>query len=339
MQVYKFSGTYYNIGYQLGLEGRQAVHHRVAALYQEPPNRSPDEITRFITTGWRCLRETYPQVAEECRGIARGAAVSLYDLMLLLTEELYDQEDLGCTDIAALGSATVDGRALMGHNNDEPGKETEILHLRPTSGPAATVFTLGMVRVSAGANSSGLVLGGNMLLANDVRPGIPRLLLVRAMLDCPSIERAQQVTLDPRRASNYNNVLGDHTGRILDIEGSGTDARFILPQDGVLSHSNHYLHPEMQQHENRKDWPSTLIREQRACSLVRKLKPHSVASFQRILRDHQGYPGSICRHELGESGNSTVFSTIFEIEKGVVWYCQGPPCQTEYEPLRYAGTL
>ncbi len=78
---------------------------------------------------------------------------------------------------------------------------------------------------------------------------------------------------------------------------------------------------------------STRLREHRSCDLMhRDAGRHTVDTLIEVLRDHQGYPVSICRH--GEDA-VTGFSVVFEPEARHFWYAQGRPCQQGYSAIRY----
>lgn len=121
---------------------------------------------------------------------------------------------------------------------------------------------------------------------------------------------------------------------MVNVEGSGTRGRTLVPtSQGILTHTNHYLHPEMQAIEGKGDMRSTTLREQRSCQMMSAMAgQHTVATFQQVLRDHTGYPDSICRHS---DDTITGFSVICEAERRVLWFGKGFPCQATYIPVRY----
>ena len=338
MRLLTFTGDRFEVGVQMGRTFREHVVAGCLDARQNPPPLSKTECQEHLVVAMHLTQRVIPHIWEELRGIAAGARVPLSDLVLSLYEDLWDSEDFetGCTDIAASRAATAEGRLLMGHNNDE-GCESPtpyLLRLAPTGGPVITGVALGGVGFSVGVNEHGLVLMGNQVSAKDVKPGIPRIFLVRAALEQPNLTAALGLLLHPLRSSSYNNVVGDESGQVVSVEGSGTKASTLTPtKDGILTHTNHYLHPAMQAIEGKGDMRSTTLREQRSCQMMtERAGQHTVATFQKVLRDHQGYPNSICRHS---EDTITGFSVICEAEKRVFWFGKGFPCQATYIPVRY----
>lgn len=296
MSILTFRGSHFEVGVQMGSTFREHVWAGCQDARQNPPPMSTAVCQEHLVAAMHLTQQVIPQVWEELRGIAVGAKVPLSDLVLSLYEDLWDSEDFetGCTDIAANRLATADGHLIMGHNNDEgvDAPPPSLLRLAPTGGPVVTGVALGGVGFSVGVNEHGLVLMGNQVSAKDVKPGIPRIFLVRAALNQPSLPTALDMLLHPLRSSSYNNVLGDMSGRVVNVEGSGTMDRTLVPtSQGILTHTNHYLHPEMQAIEGKGDMRSTTLREQRSCQMMSAMAGrHTVETFQQVLRDHTGYP-------------------------------------------------
>ena len=92
------------------------------------------------------------------------------------------------------------------------------------------VFSLGIGPwISVGWNGAGLSLTGNELAPNDERVGVPRLLMVREQLTARTLDEAVAMALRPDRASSYNTVFAHRDGRVVNVEGSATDAESSGP--------------------------------------------------------------------------------------------------------------
>jgi len=339
-RIVEAHGSRYAIGFKIGASCRDLIRRDMAV--ERPRRLSPQEQALFLRDSWDATEKAFPEIAEEIRGGAAGAGVPILGLFRTLTEESYDFEEReirGCTDVVAVPPATVPGIPLvMGHNNDAQlpeGNPDKIVLVRsePDGAPASLQFTFSGFGVAAGLNARGVALGGNHLTADDVRPGIPRLIISRAVLDAPDLLSAQWVCLEDSRASSYNNVLGDASGEVLSQEGSALDSGILRPgPDGLLWHTNHYLHSEMTGHESRaqKDMPNSLNRvywaEQRLKAAQGRIDSEVV---QDILRDHSGAPESICRHD---SPMATAFSVVLEPAKRKAWFLLGRPCKGRYTP-------
>jgi isopenicillin-N N-acyltransferase-like protein len=234
--------------------------------------------------------------------------------------------------MAARGRATLDGTTLIAHTNDlSLSSESRLVILKIQVGdePEILAVSPGGVAISAGYNSAKISLTGNQLDSNDVRPGVPRLLVVRAILGSHTLSEAMTHCLLPQRASSYNNVIADASGEVYSMEGSATDLEAIYIEKDVMAHANHYISPAMRRFElNRSANANSIIRHNRAEYLLRenygKLTPDL---FRKLLADHAGYPTSICKHGME---SFTVFSIIIQVETLKAWIGRGFACETEY---------
>jgi isopenicillin-N N-acyltransferase-like protein len=286
-------------------------------------------------------RNVYPQYVEELQGIAEAAAVPFESVFLSICEELWEKgmwrgRIKGCTDMAARGRATVNGATLLAHTDDlGPESEDDLVILKVQAGdePQFLGVSVGGIGYSAGFNAAGISMTGNEVTSNDVRPGVPRLLLVRAILAARRLGEAMDACLLPQRASNYNNIIGDAWGEVYSMEGSATDCEPIYIQEDILAHANHYISAPMRRFEDdRNDIGGSTIRHYRALRLLREnFGALSPELFQRLLADHANYPASICKH-AGES--VTAFSIIIDLNALKAWIGRGRPCETRYLEYR-----
>jgi isopenicillin-N N-acyltransferase-like protein len=278
-------------------------------------------------------RAVYPQYVEELEGIAEGADLPFDELFLEMCEELWETPAWrGCTDLVARGRATADGSTLIAHTNDlSPDGEKDLVILKVQAGdePEFLGISVGGAGYSAGFNAAGISMTGNQVSCNDIRPGVPRLLIVRAILGARRLEEAMNACLLPQRASNYNNVIADACGEVYSMEGSASDCEPIYIESDVLAHANHYVSLPMRRFEaDHNDISGSVIRYNRSLRLLRenygRLSPEL---FQKLLADHANYPGSICKHGLE---SVTVFSLIINLNERRAWIGRGRPCQTTY---------
>jgi isopenicillin-N N-acyltransferase-like protein len=327
-------GSHREVGRQIGQGCQAQIRGMLASLHLE----LPDGITwpEMLEQSRRYLkfsREVYPQYVEELEGIAEGAEVPFDEVFLSVCEELWESAAWrGCTDMAARGRATLDGSTLVAHTNDllpQAEENLAILKIQAGDEPEFLGVSPGGIAISAGFNAAGISLTGNQLDNNDIRPGVPRLLVVRAILASRYLSEAMDHCLLPQRASSYNNVLADTNGEVYSMEGSATDCEPIYIENDVLAHTNHYVSPAMRCFEaDRNNLSNSALRYNRAIRLLREnygqLTPEL---FQKLLADHAGYPTSICKH--GKE-TVTVFSIIVQPEHLRAWIGRGRACETEY---------
>jgi len=334
LPIIEARGTHREVGLQIGTQCKERLHSMFAGLHKDVPKGATwDAMLEQSKVYLTHSQKVYPQYIDELQGIAEGAEIPFEEVFLLMCEELWEDFSWrGCTDMTARGKATADGSTLIAHTNDLlPQTESKLVMLKVQAGsePEFIGISVGGIAISAGYNAAKISLTGNQLDANDTRPGVPRLLVVRAILGSTTLSEAMTHCLLPSRASSYNNVLADGSGEVYSMEGSATDLEAIYIKDDVMAHANHYTAPSMRRFErDRSVNANSIIRHNRAEYLLRQnygnLTPEL---FRTLLADHAGYPTSICKHGFE---THTVFSIIIQLEHLKAWIGRGHACETEY---------
>jgi len=347
--VIEVAGTHREVGQQIGERMRSTLERMLLRMHDGLPPGV--EWRDMLLKGRLCLahsRAAYPHFVEEIEGVAEGASLPFEELFLMVCEELWEPTawhvsvsmvptaiptvPRGCTDLVARGPATADGSTLLAHTNDlDPEAEQDLVILKVQAGnePEFLGVSAGGLAYSAGFNSAGISMTGNDVSCSDIRPGVPRLLIARAILAARRLGEAMNACLLPLRASNYNNVIADLNGEVYSMEGSATDCEPIYIDENVMVHANHYVSPPMRRFEAYRNYiGDSVIRHNRAIRLLRenygRLSPELL---QGLLADHTNYPSSICKHD---GGSVTVFSIIINLNELRAWIGRGFPCRTTY---------
>ena len=354
MLFFKVSGSHHEVGTQIGEHLKPQLQRVIAWMRSTlPPGVTWEDM---LLKGRLCLahsQSAYPQYVEELEGIAEGADLPFEDLFLSLCEELWEAAAWlgvsplltgqalnqgtspllrGCTDLAARGEATADGATLIAHNNDtSPEAEDYLAILQVQAGdePEFLGVTVGGLGFSAGFNAAGISMTGNAVSCRDIRAGVPRLLLARAILGARRLGEAIDACLLPQRASNYNNIIADANGEIYSMEGSATDCEPIYIEDNILVHSNHYVSWPMRPFEaTPQHTGNSIFRFYRSRRLLQEnYGTLSPLLLQKLLADHANYPAGVCKHD---TASTTVFSIIINLDERRAWIGRGRPCQTTY---------
>jgi isopenicillin-N N-acyltransferase-like protein len=348
--VLEFQGSFREVGLQIGQAMKPTLERKIARLRESLlPGVTWREMLHQTKLFVAHSRETFPDYLDEIEGIAHGSGLPLEHLFMSLCEVLWEplywqsierpvarkerkKPSACCTDFAARGRATQDGSTLLAHTNDlSPEAEDDLAILRIQAGdePEFLGVSVGGLGFSAGVNAAGIGLTGNELHCNDVRPGIPRMLTVRAILGATRLGEAVNACLLPGRESSYNNIIADANGEVFSMEGSATDCEPIYIEEDILAHANHYISAAMRVYEAHRNLiGGSILRHHRAFRLLRenygKISPQLMMSF---LADHANYPESICKHE---GKTITVFSIILQLETLQAWIGRGRPCETLY---------
>lgn len=340
VRVVTVEGSHYEAGFQLGTELKANLVRNVRAMQtQHDWEQVRSEAQVFLQYSKRVV----PEYVAEIQGAADAAGLELGDLFTTICEEIGDPNyrfTRGCSDLIASDDVTRDGHVLVGHNNDTHSSTEErvtIVHYRVDGEPEIVAVGYGGLGISVGYNSAGVSLTGNQLDSNDMRAGVPRMLLVRKILAARTIVEAIDAAVLQPRASNYNQVISDANGEIYSIEGSATDYEPIYAEDGYHVHTNHYTTMPMRHFEfDRQGISSSIVRYNRGRRLIKQqLGQITVESLQEMLSDHVGHPRSICRHGTGVK---TTFSVVIDLSTLTMYLAWGNPCVEDYLEYKLLAT-
>jgi isopenicillin-N N-acyltransferase-like protein len=289
-------------------------------------------------------QEHTPQYVEELEGIAEASEADFDDLMVLNCMEAItsDALHLGCTSLAVGAERTENGHVLVGHNEDWLPKDEEntyLIHAAPDGEPPFLAITYGGLLPNIGFNAAGIAQCCDSVYPSDVRVGVPRIFVSRAVLGMTQIAEAIRKTLMRWRAAGYNHLIADKSGELYNVEVSAHHFATIYGMEGYLAHTNNYLTQRMKQVEARTDdLIGSRVRVNRAQRLLRQVRSHTPETIKAILRDHVNYPNSICSHSEPDAGfldqQKTIASLIIDLTDLEMQVCWGNPCEGNYETYR-----
>jgi hypothetical protein len=343
------TGSHREVGRQVGAATAEVLRRAVDFGAELPAGRTRDEQLALAGAYRDATLAATPWLVEEIDGAAEGAAVDPLALFGASIEEIWTVRpsmatagvvvDGRCSDVVAGPPATGDGHTWVAHTNDlGPASRDSVVATEWRVPGEPVVFSLGIGPwISVGWNSAGLSLTGNELSPNDERIGVPRLLMVREQLTATSMDEAVAMALRPDRSSSYNTVFAWPDGRVVDVEGSATDAELEgLDERGTYAHTNHYACSRMRGYEGDPAYAErSAVRLGRAQELLAAAAPGSIdaAWLRAAISDHATDP-SICRHPEQDSRVATAFWCIADVTAGEIRYGLGNPCEPGEE--RYA---
>jgi isopenicillin-N N-acyltransferase like protein len=301
------------------------------------------------------IEQWNPEYAAEMHGIADGSEVSLTEVATLnvrwevlypawkagVTEVETGPAVDGCTSFGVRAPVTADGGCYMGQNWDwlSPIAETVFLvELRRENAPDALYMTeAGIVGGKIGLNEHGIGLTVNGLLST--RDGEneferPYHVRFREVLDAERFDDALRPIVETDRVCSANAMVGHAAGEIVDLEAAPDQVGVLYPEEGVLTHSNHFL-SDVAESVNERRSPSTLYRASRLRRLLGEREGAlDTEGIGEALCDHFGHPASICKHvdtDLPEAEyGQTNASLILDLEERRILAVRGPPCEGEY---------
>ena len=112
-----------------------------------------------------------------------------------------------------------------------------------------------------------------------------------------------------------------------------------FPNEGLVTHSNHFFDKRHGPSQLERLSPSTLYRANRIENLLRKnLGTLDTKNFQSALSDHFGRPNSICRHpddkQTEAKRTMTNASFIIDLVDRTMQVADGNPCQNKFITYR-----
>lgn len=348
LKLLELGGTPYEIGYTHGREGKEEIRDFLNVIIKHGMEVIPDltmEKALFQARLYIPFIEAYaPHLAKEIEGIAEGAEISFEEAYLLqlraeLTQLSVDGEVNrgGCTSFAFKRNMTEDGEVWVGQNLDLNRFYQDfgvILHVTPKKGPAVLCYSQIGSLGHMGINSAGIGWATNALFSSDWRPGIPRPILYRLILERESVSEAIEVIMDARRASSCNYLIAHKSGEIRDIETTAENYGVISIQGDVMVHTNHFANPDLAEFDKLPEdkLENSHFRENRFRQLV--IDHHGKLSVEKVkgfLTDHERYPTSICRHAEGDLRDIvTIASIMSQPADGLMHVSLGQGCKNKY---------
>ena len=116
-------------------------------------------------------------------------------------------------------------------------------------------------------------------------------------MDAETFDLALLPILASRRVCSANFMVGHADGEIINLVTSPNAGSYHFPNEGLSTHSNHFLDKRHGPSQMDRLSPSTLYRANRLDNLLRKdIGKLDISNFQAAFADHFGTPNSICRH-------------------------------------------
>lgn len=291
------------------------------------------------------------------RGIADGAGFQLEEIVAIncRTEILFgskiripDSDAHECTTIAVTPNASAGRRTILAKNWDWRAACQDtviILQAEQTEGPNfVMVVEAGMIGRD-GFNEDGIAVCGNLLrsTSDGTKPGVPVPFIRRRVLNSRRLDEAIGEVVGAERAASTNYIIAHETGVILNFETSPDQVYTVYPEAGLLTHSNHFTAVAAQvQGIDAYAGYDTLYRHQRVRDLLEpKIGEITVEDIQDALRDHTGYPKSVCRHpderDADHRRSASIASVVMDLDERVMYVASGPPCSHEYRRVTLPG--
>lgn len=282
-----------------------------------------------------------PAYLEEMRGVAEGAGVDLEGIVLVnaRTEMMFgakQQGDDGCTGAVIMPEAARDGRLLHGQNWDwreECVHTGVVLRIRRDDGPDVLTFTEAGGLARSGLNAAGIAVTGNFLACDRdyKRQGVPLPLIRRRILESSHFALAIHVLAAVPRSCSSNMMVSDAAGEAINFECAPDELFCVYPQDGLITHANHFVHPAAQvklRDTYHATSPDSLYRDGRVRKLLMKKRGAlTLDDLRDALFDDYGTPYSVCRPPRSIAGGPvtvTAAMIVMDAADGVLQAVPAP---------------
>ena len=344
------TGTPYERGLKYGQTCKEEIaisvrnYRDLFALRKKLTWEQAQQLSRRYLPAIRALDEAY---IDEMQGIADGAGITFDEVLTInaRTELLHtglsaDALMQECTAFAAMAPTTKDDVVLAGQTWDFTllQRQAVVIVRIPAEGnrPGLLFFPEAGMIGGKGMNSAGLSLTLNALRTKEHGEGLPVHIRMRRILECKTLNQAYEHAVRGAMPSAANLMMTHKDGVALNVELDPSAIDVLLPQQGVLVHTNHFLGPKNLLTHDHAGSGSTYIRLQRAQQLFCDKHGLTMEDAQAAFRDHKGYPTSICAHPVNPATpvtitqNATNFGLVMDLTHLEVWLAWGNPCENPF---------
>ena len=205
----------------------------------------------FVEALRRAAVERFPDYVEELDSMADALGWPAHDIFLWNCRgELVHRVPDGCTTLAAQSPAG----GVIAHNEDgDPYLKDKcmLVDVRPKGKPGFLSFYYpgSLPGHTFAATYAGVAQAINNLRIVHPAPGVPRMILARAVLDAELLDDALALLRDNPRAAGFHHTIGcAGDARVLSIEATPKRCSIVRVEDagrddgGVVGHANHLIH-------------------------------------------------------------------------------------------------
>ncbi|MQA80864.1 MAG: peptidase C45 [Streptosporangiales bacterium] len=348
------SGGPYERGEQIGRQTADQVRRSITIYdetFQHHTGRGWADIRGYAAAYVPAITGYDPDIVPEMQGLADGAGVTFEDVLALntRTEVMFGLKQAGWSECTAFGvtGARAGGRVLVGQNWDwrpATAATSVLLECAPSADPAFVTYVEAGLLAKIGYNAAGVGVMANLLITDQDRgrPGVPFHVVLRRLFKARTLAEAVEAVRLANRSASANYLLADAGGEIVDLEtgpGGVDTIQRIDPSDGIVCHANSFCTPLPGTVDlGLEALPDSPHRRGRLESLIAdepgEVTPERLCTF---LRDHDGHPGSICRHpdpsQHPVERLATNASLVVDLAARRMWLAPGPPCTTVHEMI------
>lgn len=341
MITHRLSGTYYEMGLELG--------KKIGTFFQIPPISK--EAIYFAQECSPIVENYCPEIIKELEGLAEGLGIDLLKLegfILALGKDMMEESkemmaqgiDFGCTSFAICEENTSERGPLFGRNYDwleSFAPYFTVTYREPEGGIPNISFTDHPIGNYGGVNKEGLAISihGVPEYEPEWVPGIRMNIISRWILDmCTNTKEALRFFEEIPHICGHNYLIADHNNDLARIETAAEDIVITEPENGFIVSTNHAISPQMKKYcKQTFIFDLSVERYNRIVNWYTKSQGMiSTEMIKHILSDHEE---GVCNHfEYGGEMTSTIWSWIAVLGSSIIEVCDGAPCKNEYSSMK-----
>ena len=345
--VYAKGKTNHEWGLAHGEEFRGAIAElteiRRHLMLAKNPKLAP-KLDELAMEQFHMSKKFAPHLASELEGIAKGAGLTIPDLVVL--NNYTDFRDIilpeeGCSTVhIQTPTEVMAGQTWDMHRS---AKNYMCLIHVPQNDQHSSQLVLSLVGCLGlmGVTTDNTLIGVNNINTTNAKVGLIWPLLVRKTLEEKNLGLMRSTLMNAPVTSGHNYIIASpEGGENLEITPSVSEKVSALQkgQVGSIFHTNHCVGYEIEKIEDKTSMSSTTHNR---WALLSK-KTHQVGDledFKNLLTDHDEYPKSICSHfENGAQDPSfTCGGGVSDLNRGKHIFWRGCPAHDqdyrEYEFL------
>lgn len=328
------AATPYERGVQYGRQAKEEIEHSVD-FYKVRFEKSPgwDQTLTYAREFVKASEEFSKEIVEELQGIADGAGRDIAEIMAVNARYEVSQFDRQECSTGVFFDE-VSGKNYIFKNCDLPYDvipHLVMLHIIRPDGFRALGITEAGQLIRDGYNSRGVAMVNSAMYTDNDHAGVavPGTVVRKKVWESEDFDAAYSVQKGRFRTVSTNMLIAHKSGKAVDFECYPGGEDEVVPVNGIIATGNRFtVNPE----RNNKAAHGTSI--DRGIRLRALLEDHrrqiSAETIMEIMKDHEGYPLSICRHDKGKTGGS-VYSVIVNMTDDRIYFCLGNPCEGTYE--------
>lgn len=291
----------------------------------------------------RILKEFFPEVCEEIRGVSDTVSVDyqvftswllcmgccMYNLEVNIPAEIR-----GCTAFAY----SKDNRVIYGRNNDLPpylkdGSKSELYS--PSNGNRFNITTSSFINGEEGLNEHGLAVAMTFVMTSleQIQAGFNSCFIVRYLLEkANSAENAVFLLRKLPIASNCNILVADRNGDMFVAECTPHEKRIreavSLNNGKIVCTVNRFTSDKMKQYDASagNDYHSAKRYHTVMDSFSTRIKGDLIETTKQLLKGDYGF---MCQYD-DEPDFETVWSSVFDLKNLMIYRAEGDPRKKKF---------